>query len=67
MSFIIIKCSSFYFFGIFCKIFLFPCAISGIFLLTAEGKLLTAHAIGTPFLSCPWDTLMKVLVLEDAY
>ena len=35
-------------FGIFCKIFLFSCAVSGFFLLTAQGKLLTAHAIGTP-------------------
>ena len=34
-------------FGIFCRIFLFPCAVSGFFLLTAQGKLLTAHAIGT--------------------
>ena len=33
---------------IFCKIFLFPCVVSGFFLLTAQGKLLTAHAIGTP-------------------
>ena len=35
-------------FGIFYRIFLFPCAVSGFFLLTAQGKLLTTHAIGTP-------------------
>ena len=35
-------------FEIFCRIFLFPCVVSGFFLLMAQGKLLTAHAIGTP-------------------